>query len=113
LLLGAAGLYVADSGNARAQIFRMPTLEVRGEWAGLQAPVGLAKDDLGRVYILDRGLKRILRFSAWGVSDNAFNSALATALAGAAAKFLAVDDKRRLYVADELAAKVRCFNEDG
>lgn len=114
LLIGPGGLAVADSGNSRVQFFRMPTLELRAIWTGgLQAPAGLATDKLGRVYVLDRALKAVLRLTASGSIESGFNTVLAAALGAAAPKFLSVDDESRLYVSDEVSSKIRCFDEVG
>lgn len=114
LLLGAAGLYVADSGNARIQIFRLPTLEPRAVWTGgLDSPTGLAADGAGRVYVLDRGLKTVLRFSAWGQRDDTFNAAVATQLVGASPKFVAVDFDGTLYLSDDAAGTLLRFDKHG
>jgi phage tail-like protein len=114
LLLGPAGLYVTDSGNARVQVFRLPTLEPRAIWTGpFQTPAGLAADSLGRIYVLDRGLQRVLRFDSWGTADAAFNTTLAAELAGASPTFLTVDDKHRLYLSDTALPGIRCFDENG
>jgi phage tail-like protein len=115
LLLGAAGLYVADSQNARVQIFRIPTLEPRAIWSGyFDTPTSLAKDGLGRVYVLDTGLRRVLRFSAWGTTDAAYNTIIATQfMSGVSPKFLAVDETPTLYVLDAAGNAVLRFDEDG
>jgi phage tail-like protein len=89
-------------------------LELRAVWSGVfQTPTGLAADDLGRVYVLDRGLKRILRFNAWGSADDSFNTTLAAGLAGASPTFLAVDEKHRLYLSDTALPGIGCFDENG
>ena len=64
LLIHSDSLYVADSGNSRVQIFRLPTLELRAISVGMfQQPTGLAVDSKGNIYVLDRGLKRVFRFT--------------------------------------------------
>lgn len=115
LLLAAAGLYVADSRNARVQVFRTPTLEPRAIWTGyFDKPTGLAKDGLGRVYVLDCGLKRVLRFSASGTADAAYNATIAGQFKSATApNYLAVDEAAMLYVSNSSGNAVLRFDENG
>ncbi len=113
LLVASGRLYVADRGNQRVQIFRLPSLTLQALWEGpFQDPTGLALDSRGRIYVLDRGLKRVLRFSAAGAPDTAYNSAMAQAGLQAPA-FLAVDGDDRLYVSDEKTDQVLRFDSAG
>jgi len=115
LLVGPpGGLYVADSGNARVQVFRLPTLELHAVWNGpLQNPVCLATDSSERVYVLDRGLKQVLRFSAWGVPDDAYNAAMAAQTSLPSPYALAVASDGTLYVSDDKSDAVLSFDSTG
>jgi phage tail-like protein len=106
-------LYVADSGNGRIQVFRLPGLELRDVWEGvLREPVAMAADGRGRIYVADRGLKEVLRFSAAGIPDQAYNLSLAQ-LALAAPMAVAVDDAGQLYISDVTLNRVVRFDADG
>lgn len=115
LLLGPpGGLYVADSSKGQVAVFRLPTLELHAIWQGtLQMPACLAADGQGRVYLLDRGLKQVRRYSAWGVADDAYNANLAAQPDLTSPAFLAVDNDDVLYVSDDAANAVLRFDPDG
>ena len=107
LLLAHDSLYVADSGNGRIQVFRLPSLELRTIWEGaFKEPVALASDSLGRIYVLDRGLNGIQRFSPAGAADVAYNTAVALLLTGLSPISLAIDGSDTLYVSIEEAEKI-------
>lgn len=73
LLLTKRDLLVADAGNGRIQVLRLPSLEARAVWtAGLQTPVALAHAPSGGVYVLDAGLEVVLRLTSGGLPDGAF-----------------------------------------
>lgn len=92
-------LYVADRGNKRIKVLRLPTLELRAIWSfGFSDPAMLAGDAQGRVYVLDLGLKRVLRFSPQGIPDTAYNAALAAQPLPANLAGLALDDAGQLYI---------------
>lgn len=100
LLVVNDSLYVADSGNGRVQVFRLPTLELRAIWEEpLEEPVMLAADSKSRIYVLDRKQNRILRFNTWGVPDDVYNQVISTLLNGLNPTSLAIDGQDTLYVA--------------
>lgn len=116
LAVGPGSLYVADSGNARIQVFRLPTLELHASWQGLfQEPTDLAIDSQKRIYVLDRGRRQVLRFNAWGVADDTYNAAMAQQLALASPMFLAIggDDTDTLYISDDHSRSVLSFDAAG
>src|SRR5262245_17906116 len=114
LLIANDCLYVADSGNGRVQVFRLQTLELRAIWEGLlQEPTGLAADSQTRIYLLDRGFKRVLRFSAQGAIDASYNAAMSTQNVLASPFSLAIDAKDILYVTDDQSNSVLRFDAAG
>ena len=93
LLVVGEQLFVADSGNNRVLVLALPSLRKNAEWtSGLQAPVCLAADSTGRIYVLDIASSKVLRFSAVGEVDANFSVAVAAATA------IAIDSQNRLYV---------------
>jgi phage tail-like protein len=114
LLVVNESLFVADSGNSRLLVFRLPTLELRGVWEGsLQNPIGLAADSQGRVYVLDQGFKQVLRFSATGDTDDIYNAAIASQSVLVSPRFLAIDGQDTLYVSDDQLNSVLRFDSSG
>jgi phage tail-like protein len=108
------GLYVADSGNARVQVLRLPTLELHAVWDELfQNPTCLAADSEDRIYVLDRGLQRVLRLDAWGRPDDAYNAAMAQQAALPSPFSLAVGAEDTLYVSDDHTNSVLAFDPTG
>jgi phage tail-like protein len=100
-------LYVADTGNARIQVFRAPTLELRAIWNSFfRQPTGIAIDSQDRIYVLDRGLKKILRLNASGVQDQLYNPPVTDPA------FLTIDGEDRLYVSDATLNQVLRFDEN-
>ena len=49
------GLYVADSGNGRVQLFDVNTWQLLGLWDGFENPVDVTVDATGALYVLDTG----------------------------------------------------------
>jgi phage tail-like protein len=114
LLQGAEVLYVADSGRGRVQVLRPDTLERRSVWAaGLEEPTGLAADSQGRVYVLDRGLRGVLRFSPAGAPDHEYNEGLASQVSDWDPGFLTIDRDDLLYVSDPSGGLVWRFGPGG
>lgn len=100
LLVANDKLYVADSGNGRIKVFRLPALDLHAIWEEfLEEPMMLAVDSKGRIYVLDRGQNCILRFNARRVPDEAYNTALSALLNGLAPVSLAIDGHDTLYAA--------------
>jgi hypothetical protein len=86
-------LFIAESNGEKAQVQKVSTAEPQHgimfsseiplissftdsdgiEWV-LMAPSAVTTDSEGRVYVLDRGLGKLLRFTAEGVSDAMVNS---------------------------------------
>ena len=107
-------LYLADSGNARIVVFHLATLEQRAVWEGLlQNPTCVACDSRDRVYVLDAGLKRVLRFDGGGAPDAAYNAAMSQHANLAGPLALAVGAGDTLFVADGPSAAVLVFDAEG
>jgi phage tail-like protein len=117
LALDAQDLFVADSGNARVQVFRLPSLELRAIWEeGLNEPTCLACDSKGRVYVLDvlqDGRRRILRLDTSGVPDFAYNDAMSHHAHLAAPAGIAINAHDVLHVSDEQSNEIECFDAAG
>lgn len=112
LLLLADTLFVADSG--RVLLFRVPELELVGVWQrGLRMPRALAADGAGRIYLLDDGLRALLRFDRLGGLDAAYRSALAPGLAGANPVALLILPDDTLVVADASSERLLHFDPEG
>ena len=114
LMLLGTDLFVADSANGEVRVIDTKSFQLLAEWKiGLQQPAGLAADSTGRVYVLDIGLKRVLRFSPCGEADANFNATMA-AHANLTAPFgLVVDANGLLYVTDSVANAIFTFDASG
>lgn len=114
LALDARRVLVADSGNARVACFTLAgeplePLDARG---ALARPVAVALDTLGRVWIADEGLERVVRLDATGAIDRElggrgrragrFTAPVALGFAGT-----------RLFVADRHNHRVQEFDAAG
>jgi phage tail-like protein len=107
-------LYIADSANARILGFRLPGLELtRLVDRGLSRPTGVAVDRDRRLYVVDRGIKRVLRFNADGTLDEAYNTAMAAHAELTAPVFIALGADDTLCVSDAIANAVFAFDRDG
>lgn len=114
MLLQQDKLYVADSGNARIQILHVPTMEVCAAWEDhFHRPTALAADTLGRIYVLDRGLKKVLRFTPSGILDEAFSATIGSQGKLTSPAFLTIDTNNIIYVSDDAANQVLRFDADG
>jgi phage tail-like protein len=118
LAIGAGGLAVADSGNARVQMLAFPALEAHAALqmasAGLlQNPTGVAFDSAGREYVLDSSWQRVFRFDASGVPDAAYDTTLKAQNALTQPFFLAIGDGDVLLVSDAASNAVVVFRTDG
>ena len=114
LLISGDRLLVADSGNGRVLVLAVPSLRQLDEWkTGLQKPICLAADGLGRVYVLDAGSAQILRFSSNGTPDAPYNAAMAAHPTLTAAFAIAIGAHDHLYVSDATANAVFCFDATG
>ncbi len=111
LLVKGDQLLVADSGNARVLVLELPSLRKCGEWtSGLKTPACLAADSAGRVYVLDIGNNKVLRFTFAGEADLPFNAAMAAQANLTKPAGLAIDAQDRLYVADEATDAILRFD---
>jgi hypothetical protein len=111
-------LYVADSGNGRVQVLRLPSLELRTFWEGsLQEPTALAADSQGRLYVLDSKVNTVLRFSQWGEPDDVYNTMMKQNLGRHTPFAIAIDDKDTLYVSlyilDTQSDQLLLFDDEG
>jgi phage tail-like protein len=100
-------LFVADGANARILCFVLPSLELRRVFeGGLSQPVGVAVDKDGRVYVVDRGLARVVRFEADGRLDAAY-----APQTGTPESLVLADDM--LYVSDSSTESVYPIDANG
>jgi phage tail-like protein len=114
LAVSVDGLWVADTGNRRIQRFAFPELEPDLDvLGGLLQPTGVATDSQGRLYVLDRGLALLRRYTRHGLPDPVYDLALAASGRLPDPLFLAVGEGDLLYVCDGAASTVRCFDEAG
>lgn len=81
-------LVVADSGNDRLQLFDPETFELRDIWGGpgsrpgeFDGPWALAADEVGNVYVVDHGNRRVQKFDLRGSVITAFAERAGAALA--------------------------------
>jgi phage tail-like protein len=78
LLLAGSRLYIADTGNSRVAVVDVQSFDLIAEWKdNLQSPVGLARDSLDHLYVLDAATRRVVRFTADGTSDTQYNATMA------------------------------------
>jgi phage tail-like protein len=92
LLVHPGGLLlVADAGNHRVQVFDLATLQLLAVWGAgpteppapsqqpgrFDTPCALAADPSGHVYVVDRGNRRVQRFTPAGQVDAGFWATLA------------------------------------
>jgi sugar lactone lactonase YvrE len=112
-------VYVADSGNARVQVFDANGVFIRkfgsfGSGNGqLISPIGVAVDLLGNIFVSDYGNSRIQKFDAngnylmqwgtYGTGDGQFRQPME----------LAVDALGYVYVADRVNGRVQKFTNNG
>lgn len=112
LLISGDRLLVADSGNGRILVLALPSLRQLDEWkTGLQKPVCLAADSVGRVYLVDSN--KVLRFSSNGTPDATYNAAMAAHPSLTNPFALAIDVHDRLYVSDATENVLFCFDATG
>ena len=102
LLFVGGHLYIADSENSRIAIVDAHSFDLIAEWKdGLQSPTGLARDSLGRIYVLDSTSHRVKRFTADGVADAQYNATMAGYASLVTPEALCVDADDVLYVSQE------------
>jgi phage tail-like protein len=75
LCVGRHGWLFVACGDGRIRVFTTPGLSLRGELSGFQQPIALACHG-GDIVVVDGGSKRVLRTSATGVPDAAFDAAV-------------------------------------
>jgi phage tail-like protein len=103
-------LYVADTGNHRIQVVDLATRQVRALWGQLDpyaepqpsdaagrfaAPVALAVDAAGAIYVAEAGNQRVQKLDADGRADLAFTL---TGVDAAAVAVALIDGQERLLV---------------
>lgn len=110
-------LFVCDTGNARLQVFLLPTLALAASWAPPQpwTPTGVAVDDRGVVFVADPSHGALVRFSPagrWLGSWTGFGASTSVAVgrsgqvyaAGPLQAYVAGPDGRARPLADDAAA---------
>lgn len=100
-------LYVADAAGARILCFTTQLELRRVIEAGFERPTGVAVDSLGRLYVLDRGRRQVLRFAQDGGHDASY-----APQAGDPA-FLAFGGNDELWVTDLAEDTANLFNAAG
>lgn len=112
LAASRARLYVADPAAGAVNVFSLPGLDRVALWRGsFQAPSRIAIDGLGRVYVLDLLLARVLRFSAMGLADAGYGTADGDGLERALDVAVTTDGSAFVSVAG--SATVVRFTADG
>jgi hypothetical protein len=118
-------LYVAERGNRRVSAFDARDgsfLFAFGRSAGLQVPVDVAVDAAGDVWVVDQAARRVVRFTPVGGRrghPRGVRRVASWGRAGAAPgaweypQAIAVDARRRVYVADLLDGRCQVFSEHG
>jgi phage tail-like protein len=81
-------LIVADADNGRLQFVELPSFQVIDVWIGFDRPVDIAVDQGGRVYVVDRGTRRIEVLTASGTPVPDFWTQLSADLAGEVADLI-------------------------
>ncbi|HEV7606290.1 MAG TPA: PA14 domain-containing protein [Steroidobacteraceae bacterium] len=106
LAIGGNILYVADPAQGRVLCFTSQ-LELRHViHSAIQQPTALAVDSRGRLYVLDRGLRRVLRFASDGGLDAGYSPQVDEPV------FLVLDGDV-LWVSDAAQNSVNAFDADG
>jgi len=127
LAIPGRGLFVADSGNHRVQIFALDTLQLTGilgstDGAGAPAPglfdqpTALAADNDGNVYVLSLAGKRVQKFDRLDRLDDSFwqNVEAHQALEEPEAIAVAViRGETRVFILDRARQKIFSFTPDG
>lgn len=107
-------LYVADSNNKRIQVFHLPGLELIDIWEGIfDNPTCLAVDSQVRIYVLDRGQKKVLRFNRFGRPDDAYNSAMANQPDIVSPVCMAVGPDDALFISDDKSNYIFVYDQRG
>lgn len=123
----SSNVYVADEANARVEIFSSKYLfaydrDLEGlfisdpivNWMGkngiqLENPAGLARDNKGRVYVVDAGHHRLLRFDENGVPEVIPEEAVSSFRNPSG---IAIDFNDKIYVADTGNNRVQILRSD-
>jgi DNA-binding beta-propeller fold protein YncE len=115
LAIGPDGsVFVADSGNRRIQVLTPGATGFRNfVTGGLVEPAGVAVDRQGRVYVADRSLNRILRYSAAGILELSWGVPGAGPGEFNAPGSVTVDDSLFVYVADTNNNRIQKFTNSG
>jgi phage tail-like protein len=115
---GRDALLVADSGNARVQVFALPDIRLTESWdaAGrLVEPVSLAGDSAGNVYVADARARVVRKLDVLGqeIADFADTVASYRDLVPAEVAAVEIEGADRVYVLDADTARVHVLDVDG
>lgn len=113
LAFGAGALFVADSGNLRVQRLALPALEASSAPVAGLAPTSLALDSEARLVCVDATAGTVRRVSRLGVSDTAFDGAIAASARLAAPLFVAIGANDSVLVSDATHDRVDMFDAGG
>ena len=115
-------LYVADTGKDIAQRMRvvddnlgesLPSLPIDGTQSGtpISLPPDVTADDLGFIYVVDRGNRRVLRFDALGQYEQKVNLELDMDQDSLHVPIAVSADDSLTYVADWMTGKVSSYKK--